>query len=610
MSFHNKYAGYSPDNMHPFKHKFGKYNINDSSSTEERILERFSNLKKRLVNSSLCRSFIIREKGMSIKVPASKNVKAPVLSIPTEHIPPNSVILEEAVDHTALANKRIHSNLENQELTIRLGDTLLADLNSSAPSITSSFKQNIGGSLVDRAIVELDSDILGFSSGILLNDCNFKSVNGHNLTEVHMENCHSDKIEQNRLDSVRNEDKYIPTTKKDSFGFSVELKALDKYYKEERRRIHQKYGFSLTLEDFSAIGPTLQKRKRFEEKTDILEDGSTRVEQSLKECIITYSAPAITPEELKCAINLRSIHFESLNVRPVKIAEASFSEVFRVGNFIYKIIPFGENYQEITFHKEIGTMLAMRHEYGVIKVIDTFILQGRYPQVFLDAWNAFPEPENLNPALYGPEQTYGCIVMEKGGVDLESYKFTNPREVISFFVEFCKIIYNLQEKFSFEHRDLHWGNILIKEGLVTIIDFSLSRVEVPLDTIAGNVDISDLAAKGENRVIYTDLEKEEWIFNGDDAVDEQFGVYKAMRAEARGDWYAFTPGSNGLWICYVIGKLRGKSNEFAILAHRKKLANLLERIHGYFLREGWGSKFICFIKEILDKNFRAKRGHC
>lgn len=92
----------------------------------------------------------------------------------------------------------------------------------------------------------------------------------------------------------------------------------------------------------------------------------------------------------------------------------------------------------------------------------------------------------------------------------------------SIFIQVLKIITAAEDKFDFEHRDLHWGNIMIKKttenhingiltfGIqVTLIDFSLSRYVF-------------------NEVYYYDLE-DDGFFDGEG--DLQFDIYRWMRDE-------------------------------------------------------------------------------
>jgi serine/threonine-protein kinase haspin len=111
---------------------------------------------------------------------------------------------------------------------------------------------------------------------------------------------------------------------------------------------------------------------------------------------------------------------------------------------------------------------------------------------------------------------------------------------------------------QFEHRDLHWGNILIKpldqpedlaaaetEGTLpeclrtatrdvqaTVIDFTLSR-----------------ATLEDGRILSGGLE-DDALFDGEG--DQQYECYRIMRRLTKGDWQAYCPITNvvvSLHIC-------------------------------------------------------------
>ena len=53
--------------------------------------------------------------------------------------------------------------------------------------------------------------------------------------------------------------------------------------------------------------------------------------------------------------------------------------------------------------------------------------------------------------------------MKDGGVDLEKFKLKNMRQVQSIVNQLVCSLSLAEDKIQFEHRDLHLGNILIKQ---------------------------------------------------------------------------------------------------------------------------------------------------
>ncbi|WP_248786223.1 hypothetical protein, partial [Escherichia coli] len=74
----------------------------------------------------------------------------------------------------------------------------------------------------------------------------------------------------------------------------------------------------------------------------------------------------------------------------------------------------------------------------------------------------------------------------------------------------------------------------------TIIDYSLSRLSLPL--------------RGADSVaLYNDLAADDALF--DAAGDYQFDVYRHMRDKLGNDWKNFEPYTNILWLHYTVDKM-------------------------------------------------------
>lgn len=93
---------------------------------------------------------------------------------------------------------------------------------------------------------------------------------------------------------------------------------------------------------------------------------------------------------------------------------------------------------------------------------------------------------NCNKDTFNVSQVYAIIVLPNGGPDLEAYTFTNAnksgwRQACSIFWQVTKALAHAEQLVSFEvgvihpsepsfralistmqHRDLHWGQILVK----------------------------------------------------------------------------------------------------------------------------------------------------
>lgn len=177
---------------------------------------------------------------------------------------------------------------------------------------------------------------------------------------------------------------------------------------------------------------------------------------------------------------------------------------------------------------------------------------------------------------------YALLDLSDCGVDLESYILPSheqdaaPAVALSVLAQVVDSLAIAEERFAFEHRDLHWGNVLVRNvarsGIspassspltwsslldahhtgveATIIDFTLSRLTESTDA----------------KPRFYDLSVDESLFEGDGEVDEQFDVYRGMRdviqkgqeegrEEQEKGWARFEPRTNVLWARYLVRKL-------------------------------------------------------
>jgi serine/threonine-protein kinase haspin len=105
---------------------------------------------------------------------------------------------------------------------------------------------------------------------------------------------------------------------------------------------------------------------------------------------------------------------DDLDVKFRKIGEASFSEVFGIGDVVLKIIPLRDEEQRITNDletpapsdasdvlKEVIVTRAMGEmSSGFIKLLRTYVVRGRYPSLLLDLWDEYNErkgSESIRP---------------------------------------------------------------------------------------------------------------------------------------------------------------------------------------------------------------------
>ncbi|KAF2398075.1 hypothetical protein EJ06DRAFT_121964 [Trichodelitschia bisporula] len=229
------------------------------------------------------------------------------------------------------------------------------------------------------------------------------------------------------------------------------------------------------------------------------------------------------------------------------------------------------------------------------------VLRGPPGGAFVEAWRSwnkarpaadksgFADPGRKG--VYDEAQVWAVIEMQDAGVDVESLTergWWSVWAVWDVFWQVALAVAKGEGEARFEHRDLHLGNICVKSarggtlerpvvkgvggrlgftGLeVTVIDYTLSRAEMPLPPGA--------SGDGEEsaEVAYFDLETEEAIFEGDGDVEYQYDIYRYMRsamyfsdplarfdakkAEGTGrKWLGFHPQTNLVWLHFVLRQL-------------------------------------------------------
>ncbi|KJA29834.1 hypothetical protein HYPSUDRAFT_60680 [Hypholoma sublateritium FD-334 SS-4] len=269
-----------------------------------------------------------------------------------------------------------------------------------------------------------------------------------------------------------------------------------------------------------------------------------------------------------------------------KIGEASYSEVFGIGDVVLKVIPLRDESNTDDgpapsdakdVRKEIIVTRAMGDVHdGFVKLLKTYVVRGRYPEVLLNLWDEYNErkgSESMRPDGFKVSQVYAIIVLPNGGPDLEAYTFCNAnrtgwRQACSLFWQVAKALTHAEHLVSFEHRDLHWGQVLVKNVPTNALKSlnlnqkaMLKSDRVYMDDLAHGVQatVIDLglsrmdAGDGSDglEVHWTPFDDEVFMGEG----DYQFDVYRMMKYLTKGLWEEFHPTTNILWLHYLLQKI-------------------------------------------------------
>jgi hypothetical protein len=211
--------------------------------------------------------------------------------------------------------------------------------------------------------------------------------------------------------------------------------------------------------------------------------------------------------------------------------------------------------------------------------------QGQWPQRLVEEWEKYkrkkPDSENdWHPLTYDAEQHYVIMTLNNGGRDLESFEFNNNRTALSVVLQVAFSLAAAEASLEFEHRDLHWGNILIKETEETEIKYIVDQRSFSVPTSKISVSIIDFSLSRvlkKGTLLHRDLEDEDGLFEGEG--DSQFEVYRKMRKESKGDWAKFCPKTNIFWIEYLLDKILHCKNLSKVGANDIKAIEMLEDLY-------------------------------
>ncbi|KAI2637479.1 hypothetical protein GGS21DRAFT_489260 [Xylaria nigripes] len=292
----------------------------------------------------------------------------------------------------------------------------------------------------------------------------------------------------------------------------------------------------------------------------------------------------------------------------VKIAEASYAEVYRVtnerGTSIIKVIRMSspikpktkaqqrsglvdeEPHHESDLQGELQISEWVADIPGFVVYKERYIVQGKACRELLETHQTFhrqlkrQDPDRLqfypSPSRYLDDTKFLVIELGDAGIALEDFELVTADQLWDIFFHVAIALARAEARIGFEHRDLHEGNLCIRKvsepvpkekrdrtsrfgfsGLdITILDYGLSRAQADEDS---------------DPIAY-DLERDLSLFTSDHA--PQCEVYRQMRSfMLRGDrvclppeshkvayaegidgpitWAIHEPYTNVLWLAYL-----------------------------------------------------------
>jgi len=332
------------------------------------------------------------------------------------------------------------------------------------------------------------------------------------------------------------------------------------------------------------------QRKTRQRKTSVFQRSS--IFYGLQEPILIDADPSPVLSARQIALRrcgqqepllFNDIYSESKLPNCCKIGEGVYGEVFMYKcptthePIVLKIIPiegdqlingepqkrFHEILQEIVISMELSGM-RNGQDYatdGFVNVKQVTCVKGAYPEHLIDEWELYRDnriegSENDHPGVFQYDQLYIVFELCNGGKDLEAFVFNNAEEAQSVFLQTALTLAVAERKFEFEHRDLHWGNLLIRPTTEKYAEFHVDGKVVKLLTHGVKATIIDYSLSRmvyDGAVLYDNLARDEELFQS--SGDYQFDIYRLMRKRVENDFERYEPYTNLLWLHYMVDKL-------------------------------------------------------
>ncbi|QIW95674.1 hypothetical protein AMS68_001192 [Peltaster fructicola] len=239
---------------------------------------------------------------------------------------------------------------------------------------------------------------------------------------------------------------------------------------------------------------------------------------------------------------------------------------------------------------EVRLLQRMSNIPGYTHFRELRILRGRPPSAFVKAYKQYNDTQQANgkdpstfpdpakKASYSTDQLWAVIEMRDAGTDLERLvERGDCKDIWSIWDIFWQTTLALakgEEGAEFEHRDLHLGNICVRnKGIPTAVEvkkrLNFTQLDVTLiDYTISRATMTPKDSFGTANIAYLDLSQDKHIFNGDSAQEYQYDIYRHMRAalffddplapfEASQDkssrsWSQFHPQTNLVWLHFVL----------------------------------------------------------
>ncbi|MBW0480034.1 hypothetical protein O181_019749 [Austropuccinia psidii MF-1] len=280
----------------------------------------------------------------------------------------------------------------------------------------------------------------------------------------------------------------------------------------------------------------------------------------------------------------------------------------RSENFSSNDFPCETEWSDAEKEVKLTKLLGSKSVQGFINFEGCLVVSGAYPQLLLKEWDIYRKQNpkqalNPRPSKFSSKQLYCCIMLAHAGKDLETSPLNRWQEAASIFSQVLHALSWAEQHYQFEHRDLHWGNLLIENSseelqqerlkdsdrelknltvsmnqtnlnqttpkrslnsdpldpyssgiVVSLIDYGLSRATIDKSKLTEN---QKKKSGKEVETIWTEPDPELFgISQSPFDQDYQFKCYDLMNiARGQKSWSDPIPISNVVWLHYLAKKL-------------------------------------------------------
>ncbi|KAM2612794.1 hypothetical protein TB2_032723 [Malus domestica] len=365
--------------------------------------------------------------------------------------------------------------------------------------------------------------------------------------------------------------------------------------------------------DFSLVEFSLRESGSIESMADAGNDGCEDIEASVKK--LSLASSSSDSEQLdpfgallrlcgqSAPLKFGDVFSTYCDLEKInKIGEGTFGEAFMAGSYVCKIVPIDGNLlvngevqktskemlEEVILSRTLNCLKG--HDSNApnacttfIGTIDLRVCQGTYDAALIKAWEDWDEKcgsENDHPKAFPDNQCYVVFVLDNGGEDLESFVLMNIDEARSLLVQVTASLAVAEAAYEFEHRDLHWGNILLSRNDSVTMQLTLERKQMFIQTFGLVVSIIDFSlsriSNGED-VLFLDLSSDPELFKGPKG-DRQSETYRKMKEVTNDCWEGSFPRTNVLWLIYLVDILLLKKSFERSSKDERDLRSLKKRL--------------------------------